>query len=79
MREDKVESIFIFNSEINSKYFYYQLGEPVGLTMQRSPYYYIGPAEISTKTLPVPNRQYMENKKTMISVFKDKKMKTIKI
>jgi hypothetical protein len=58
--------------KIDPKYFYYQVGKPVGLVMKRSAYYYIGPVN-STQTLPIfPNRAHVQSMPAII--IKDKKI-----
>ena len=73
------QGLRFLTDKINPKYFYRQLGEPVGLTMQRSPYYHIGSATVADQNPAVVNRNYMEKKRVDVALVKNKKFTTVKI
>lgn len=60
--------------KIDPKYFYYQLGKPVGLGMQRSSLYYIGPATTINTGPSFPNRAVATTKNIGVSIVKDKRI-----
>ena len=62
---------------IDPKYFYYQLGKPVGLCMQRSPYYYLGPVTNTNASPIIPNRSHITDNKIPVTSLKDKQMTKI--
>jgi len=60
--------------KIDKKYFYKHFEKPVGLVLNRSPYYYIGPAEQQVTSGIIKNRDYLQASAKSIVTIKDKRI-----
>jgi hypothetical protein len=63
--------------KINPTYFESELGRPVGLQRNLSPFYYLGPAVSNTVTPKLINKDYLTISKQPITVVQDRKIKKI--
>lgn len=68
-------------SNINPKYFSYELGRAVGLVQNTSIFYHLGPEDCSKENLAkrpaLTNTDYLSIKKSKITIVKDRKIKQI--
>ena len=73
------QGLKFLTTKIDPKYFQYQLGEPVGLKVNYSPYYYLGSAATANSGPAVVNREYIKKKEVTVSLVKNKKLISAKI
>jgi len=65
--------------KIDPKYFLYESNKPTGLTIQLSPFYYLGPSTATNNTVPAfTNNGYLQNYTNNNVTIKDKKLKQIR-